>query len=69
MQYRKQIGSSDSELIVKNKMTDLADLVKIDIKNSIYTISNRMNQIQRLFDKRILREWNDELLINDMIED
>lgn len=39
-----------------------AGLVQIDIKNSIYAISNRMNQLQRLFDKKILRDWNEELL-------
>ena len=35
---------------------------KIDIKNSVYTISNRINQLQRLFDKKILRDWNNDLL-------
>ena len=34
--------------------------VKIDIKNSLYKVSNRMNQLQRLFDSNILRDWNDD---------
>lgn len=35
---------------------------EIDIKNSVYAISNRMNQLQRLFETKVLREWNDDLL-------
>lgn len=35
--------------------------VSIDIKNSPYAISRRVNALQRLFDKRILRDWNPEL--------
>jgi len=41
--------------------TYVNQIVKIDIKNSIYTLSNRMNQLQRLFDSNILRDWNDDL--------
>lgn len=37
--------------------------IPIDIKNSLYAVSNRLNQLQRLFDKHILRAWNDQLLL------
>lgn len=30
----------------------------VDIKNSPYALSRRINALQRLFDKRILRDWN-----------
>lgn len=42
-----------------------SQLQKIDIKNSIYAVSNRLNQVQRLFDKKILRDWNEELLFSE----
>ena len=35
---------------------------KIDIKNSVYSISNYMRQIQRLFDSNILRDWNEDII-------
>lgn len=34
----------------------------IDIKNSPYAISRRVNALQRLFDKHILRDWNQEVI-------
>ena len=37
-------------------------LQEIDIKNSVYAISNRMNQLQRLFETKVLRDWNEDLL-------
>ena len=33
----------------------------VDIKNSPYAVSRRVNALQRLFDKRILRDWNPEM--------
>lgn len=38
----------------------IGELVKVDIKNSVYALSNRMNQLQRIFSSNILRDWNDE---------
>ncbi len=35
---------------------------KVDIKNSPYAISARVNALQRLFDKHILRDWDSNLL-------
>lgn len=65
-QYRKQLKSADSEQISEKQIACITDIVKIDIKNSVYAVSNRINQIQRLFDKKILRDWNDELLLRDI---
>lgn len=38
----------------------IGKMVKIDIKNSVYAYSNRINQLQRIFSANILRDWNDE---------
>jgi len=35
---------------------------RVDIKNSPYSISERINALQRLFDKHILRDWNEDAL-------
>lgn len=35
----------------------------VDIKNSPYALSRRINALQRLFEKRILRDWNSNLEI------
>ena len=45
--------------IEKKKMLEL---IKIDIKNSVYSILNYMRQIQRLFDSNILRDWNEDII-------
>ena len=42
---------------------EVGELIKIDIKNSVYSISNYMRQIQRLFDSNILRDWNEDIII------
>lgn len=41
---------------------EVGELIKIDIKNSVYSISNYMRQIQRLFDSNILRDWNEDII-------
>lgn len=69
VRYRKRAGLLEGTLTTQNLITSPSNLIKVDIKNSIYKVSNRMNQIQRLFDKKILREWNEEFLKNDVIED
>lgn len=60
-QYRKQVESQDYNIVHQNELIS-GKMEKLDIKNSLYTVSNRMNQLQRLFDKKILREWNESLL-------
>lgn len=59
--------------LITRKIQELSEyanqMVKVDIKGSVYSISNRMNQLQRLFDSNILRDWNEEvaaLAIDDM---
>ncbi len=37
---------------------------RIDIKNSLYAVSSKVNQLQRLFTANILRDWNEELVLN-----
>lgn len=67
-EYKKQLkllGDSGSNVLAKSQLDVTGEMVQIDIKNSVYAISNRMNQLQRLFDKKILRDWNDELLIHN----
>lgn len=38
----------------------------IDIKNSQYSLSHKINALQRLFDRHILRAWNSELEIRQL---
>ncbi|MEA4889696.1 MAG: metallophosphoesterase [Clostridiaceae bacterium] len=42
--------------------SEVGEMVTIDIKDSIYSLSSRINQLQRLFTSRILRDWNDDLI-------
>lgn len=66
-EYRKQmdlLGESSNNVLFKNQIDVTETLIQVDIKNSAYTISNRMYQLQRLFDKKILRDWNDVFLIH-----
>ena len=64
-QYRKLIGTKECEIVELTQVDISGELVKIDIKNSLYADSGRFNQLQRLFDKKILRDWNEELLLNE----
>lgn len=66
-------AETESKFLVSKSSDELTvhinQIVKIDIKNSIYKVSNRMNQLQRLFDSNILRDWNDDLaksIVEDM---
>lgn len=61
-QCRKQLKSPENMLLPEAQIKRVGEIVKIDIKNSVYAISNRINQLQRLFDKKILRDWNENLL-------
>lgn len=61
---RCQIGELESQNAIVCQKKDLieanvSELVKIDIKNSIYAESRKINQIQRLFTSNILRDWID----------
>lgn len=62
-QYKKQIESNNQQLFPKNRVTAAAtNLIQVDMQNSVYSISKRINQFQRLFSSRILRGWNNDLL-------
>ncbi len=52
-----------------NSQNQIGELVKIDIKDSEYTISKWVNQAQRLFSSNILRVWDDELIKSFLPED
>lgn len=62
-------GKSETALSVQNQMALQSEMMKVDIKNSVYAFSNRLNQLQRLFDKKILRDWNEDLLFNSTTEE
>ena len=63
--YQEQLKLKETGLFLQCKIDVVSEMLKIDIKNSVYSISNRINQLQRLFDKKILRDWNDALLLSD----
>ena len=65
--YVKQIeGGKNSIVFVQNSNERL--LEAIDIKNSPYSDSRKISQVQRLFDVKVLRVWN-ELIINETEEE
>jgi len=47
--------------LVTKSSEELTQLIKVDIKNSLYKVSARVAQLQRLFDSNILRDWDDKL--------
>lgn len=53
-----------TEIIEKN----VENIMFVDRKNSIYALSAKINQIQRLFNYNILRVWN-EVFAEDLLED
>lgn len=55
--------------ILKKVGKDNHDFEKIDIKNSLYSVSRRVNQLQRLFTSNILREWDDSIIKRIVGED
>lgn len=68
VEYRQLLKSTDNGFIPQNQVISASEMMQVDIKTSVYAVSNRMNQLQRLFDKRILRDWNDELLLSDIAD-
>jgi tRNA(Ile)-lysidine synthase TilS/MesJ len=71
--YEKQIesGAKNMDLTIfeaESENSKTSKLIQIDIGNSIYVVSGRINQIQRLFDANILRDWNEALLQNERKE-
>lgn len=55
--------------IIKTIGNEKCKLESIDIKNSLYSVSMRVNQLQRLFTSNILREWDDSIIKSIVGED
>jgi len=51
--------NNESQVLISRSQSDLE---KINIKESPYVVSKRINALQRLFTKNILRDWNDRAL-------
>lgn len=62
--YRKQLGIKNNRQ-TENLELQVKEMIKIDIKNSPYVISRKVKQLQRLFDKKILRAWDEKVLLKD----
>lgn len=58
--YKKVLDIKENNIIEKTNIEN--KLEHIDIKNSIYSTSRKLNQIQRLFDKKVLRDWDIKIL-------
>ncbi len=70
--YEQRIKDGEELYIAKTNnelTTHVKQMVKIDVNNSIYALSKRLNQLQRLFASNILRDWNDDFaqeVVNDV---
>lgn len=42
----------------------IGEIEQIDISNSLYPTSRKINQVQRIFSGKLLREWNDDLILH-----
>lgn len=58
-----KIGNAQLMPISKSLSKTSSSYKVVDIKNSPYALSRRINALQRLFDKHILRDWNSNLEI------
>lgn len=62
--YRRLVANNS--FITQENLTTIKQergkVVKIDIKNSTYTLSRYINQLQRIFTTNILRVWDDSLI-------
>ena len=56
-----EAGDTQLAPIAETLTSELASYERVDIKNSPYALSRRVNALQRLFEKRILRDWNPDL--------
>lgn len=66
---KKLLDFGDSELLSLRVQNYSNMYEKIDIANSIYAVSNKINQIQRLFDRRVLRAWDDNILAYEVSDE
>ena len=58
--YKLSDDSISKSLLRQNNID--GGFIKLDIKDSPYSGSRRMNQLQRLFDAKVLREWDESVL-------
>lgn len=58
------VTKSDKEL---KKYID--QFMRVDVRNSIYRESRKIQQLQRLFSSFLLRDWNDELIQKIILDD
>ena len=65
----KQLNLPDCPTILTSQTDNKARTTKVDVKNSLYAVSRKMNQLQRLFDNRVLRDWNEAILLIDINND
>lgn len=49
--------------LISESAEENQDMIEVNVADSVYVVSNRMNRLQRLFSKKILRDWNDDLLV------
>lgn len=56
-----KVGNSQLVPLKKELSDTKSSYEHVDIKNSQYAVSRRVNALQRLFDKHILRDWNPRL--------
>lgn len=64
---QKQLSelTSKNALVCQNKeelQCSIEQAVKIDIKSSIYSESRKLNQLQRLFNGKVLRVWDESIV-------
>lgn len=62
------LKGNQSIIVAGNVPISTNPYTHIDIKNSPYAISRRVNALQRLFDKHILRDWNIEIILRSFEE-
>lgn len=58
---KKYLAMADDKQLPSTTVSD-SGMVFLDIKNSPYRISGKVQALQRLFSGHILRDWNDEAL-------
>ena len=64
LQQYNDLKMNEEKLTVKKEDLALSrEMEYIEYSNSLYPTSRRFYQIQRLFDKGILRDWDDNLLL------
>lgn len=69
VRYRKLLNTTEQNVVLRNQIVQTSEIYQVDIKNSVYAISMQLNQHQKLFDKKLLRVWNERLLMRESTDD